>query len=198
MSREAAAAAEEAEDDDDDEDLSLLGCVRSWMADQEGDRTNSDSLHDFNLKVRFQGHVDSTPPDHMGAVLQAIAMQSCTELELESAKQPALVAKKVQPIISKWAFLLGEFYKKCDCLAAADIIVSSLSAGVAAAHPGLSDAAGDCMLVGFLMATRDELEPVEDEDLLTACRKLDSTTKVMQGFIEFLDDGSDDEDDEDD
>merc|ERR1712232_1249944 len=188
MSREAAAAAEEAEDDDDDEDLSLLGCVRSWMADQEGASTNSESLHDFNLKVRFQGHVESTPPDHMGAVLQAIAMQSCTELELVSAKQPAVVAKKVQPIISKWAFLLAEFYKKCDCLAAAEIVVSSLNAGVAATHPDLSDAAGDCVLVGLLMAIREAVGPVEDEDLLTACRKLDSPTKVMQGFIEFLDD----------
>lgn len=125
-------------------------------------------------------------------------MQSCTELELVSAKQPAAVAKKAQPYVSKWAFLLAEFYKKCDCLAAAEIVVSSLSAGAVAVHPDLSDAVRDCVLVGFLMAIRDEVEPVEDEDLLTACRKLDSSTKVMQGFIEFLDDqGSDEDEDED-
>jgi len=193
------AGGEDGEEDDDDEDSSLLGCVRSWMAEQDGAKMDRESIRDFNLKVRFQGHVDSTPPDHLGAMLQIVATQSFTEQELALAKQPTEVFKKVQPAICKWAVLLSEFYQKCDCLTAASIIVESLLEGIAsAATVAIPDSGKDCVLVGFLMAIREEIEPVEDEDLLTACRKLDSSTKVMHGFIEFLEDQGSDEDDDDD
>merc|ERR1712110_1350513 len=132
-------------------------------------------------KVRFQGHVDSTPPDHLGAMLHVAAMNSFTEFKLDSLKQPAAVQKKVEPVISKWAFLLSEFYGKCDCLEGADIVVASLRAGIAsAADTSVSDATRDCVLVGFLMAIREKVEVLEDQDLLTACRKLGSMTKVLQ------------------
>jgi len=70
-----AVTAEEAEDEDDDEDESLLGSVRTWMKEhsREKDITDAESVRDFNLKVRFQGHVDSTPPDHLGAILHVLA-----------------------------------------------------------------------------------------------------------------------------
>jgi hypothetical protein len=194
-SEAASAVVEDPDEDDDDEDTSLLGCVRTWMAEQDGQTIDGDSVRDFNLKVRFQGHVESTPPDHLGATLQVIAAKCFTEMELASVKQPQVVAKKVQPTVAKWAPLLETFYTKCDCLVAAEILVASPREGVADAS--MSEAARDCVLVGFLMAIRDELEPVDDEDLLTACRKLNSSTKVMQGFIEFLEDqGSDEDDDE--
>lgn len=35
-----------------------------------------DSLHEFNLQVRFQGHVEKTPPDHLKEVLAILTAQA--------------------------------------------------------------------------------------------------------------------------
>merc|ERR1712137_949442 len=68
------AAVAEVSDDDEPEDL--LGCVRSWMKAQP-EKIPDDALRDFNLKVRFQGHVDSTPPDHLRSMVRILVDEAC-------------------------------------------------------------------------------------------------------------------------
>jgi len=46
------------------------------------------------------------------------------------------------------------------------------------------------------MALRDSTDDIEDEDLLTGCKRLDPMTKVMEKFIEFLEDELEDSDED--
>lgn len=185
LEKEAVVAADE---DEDEAEESLLDSVRLWMAANDQARSDDDSLRDFNLKVRFQGHVDSTPPDHLEAMLQVIAEQAKADQELLAAKQPNAVAKKLNEVLARWGYLLGEFYKRSDALTAASLVV---------------DTAGKVLLevsavafVGLLMAIRENVDAIEDEDLLTGCRKVESDSRVLQGFIGFLEDAVADSGDE--
>merc|ERR1712232_95678 len=116
------------------------------------------------MKVRFQGHVDSTAPDHLGAILQVLATQACTGCDLASAKvQPTAIAGQATPLMRRWSPLLGPLYGKIDDpLAASDAIVQAVQAGVAACSGNETGKA--CGIVGCLMAIRD-IEVMEDEDL---------------------------------
>lgn len=192
---QAKVADDEAESDEEDE--SLLGCVRTWMDQFDQPLSDSDSIRDFNLKVRFQGHVESTPPDHLGCILHVLVEKAFVDFDLAAVKQPAAVAKKVQPVVEKWACLCSYLYNKCDCLVAADIVVNSLKEGVLASCAEVSDATRDCALVGLLMSVREEVEGASDDDLLTSCRRLNSKSKVVQGFITFLEEAAEGSDGED-
>lgn len=180
----------EEDDDEDEEDDTLLGSVRIWMVGNEQARTDDESLHDFNLKVRFQGHVSTTPPDHLGAILHVLSEQVCDDFDLVSMKQPALVAKRVKLRIVRWAYILNELYKKCDALEAADIVVSSVHEGVASVSPVAAESAIDCAVVGLLMALRQEVSAMADEDLLMACRRSGGESKVMRCFVTFLEEAA--------
>lgn len=186
------AAQEEEEDDEAPEDL--LSSVRKWMSEQ--DEVPRDALHEFNMKVRFQGHVDSTPPDHIAAVLEVLMQEACSGCDLAAPKlQPTDVAKKAEPLVARWAPLLEPLYGKIsDPVEAADIVLRSVQEGVAARgevpKTGLA-----CGVVGFLMALR-EIDMIEDEDLLTGCKRSEPRSKVMDKFIEFLEDELEDEDEE--
>lgn len=176
------------EDDDDDGDETLLDSVRTWMEAHEQSETDEESLRDFNLKVRFQGHVESTPPDHLRAILQVLSSNMMAE-DLNTAKQPGAVAGKLKPVFAKWGYMLGVLYQKCDVLTAADIVVGSVSDCVAEVSA--------VAFVGVLMAIREGVDAIEDEELLTGCRHLTTTSKVLEGFMEFLEDDDDDENSED-
>eukprot|EP00440_Ansanella_granifera_P011896 gb/GFBE01012928.1/.p1 GENE.gb/GFBE01012928.1/~~gb/GFBE01012928.1/.p1 ORF type:complete len:341 (+),score=92.95 gb/GFBE01012928.1/:1-1023(+) len=187
---------DDADSDDDDAAENLVDSVRAWMSHQGETKIDSEALRDFNLKVRFQGFVETTPPDHLGAMLEVIASQACAGSDLLS-KQPAAVADHVRSTMSRWTFMLDQLYSKCDALKAADIVVSSVRAGVAqSAKSDTSDLAKDCALVGILMALRDEVDAVTDEDLLTGCSRLDSDSKVVQGFMDHLEEADEDSDEE--
>eukprot|EP00928_Gymnodinium_smaydae_P012420 TRINITY_DN14504_c0_g1_i1.p1 TRINITY_DN14504_c0_g1~~TRINITY_DN14504_c0_g1_i1.p1 ORF type:complete len:336 (-),score=108.35 TRINITY_DN14504_c0_g1_i1:66-932(-) len=178
-----------AEDDDDDEaEETLVDSVRIWMAANDQEKSDDDSLRDFNLKVRFQGHVDSTPPDHLQAMLQVIAEEAKADEEVMAAKQPNAVAKKFDKVLARWGYLLGEFYKRSDALTAAGIVVDSVGDVLLAASP--------VAFVGVMMAIRENVEPIEDEDLLTGCRKIESDSRVVQGFIGFLEEAAAESDEE--
>jgi len=184
------------DDDDDGEVEDLEGSVKRWMNEQ--DQVTKDALHDFNMKVRFQGHVDTTPPDHLRSILHILFEQACKGLDLAAPKlQPTAVAKKAEPLVIRWANLLEPLYGKIgDVLTAADVVVQATHEALAS-QPGVPEAGQACGVVGCLMAIR-EIDMIEDEDLLTGCRRVENPSRVMQGFIKFLEDEVEDDDDEDD
>jgi len=191
--------AEDVEQDgeaDDDEPEDLLSTVRKWMAEQEG-QVHSDILHDFNLKVRFQGHVDTTPPDHILAIIRVIVEETCSQCDLAAPKiQPTAVVKKVEPAIVRWAPLLEPLYGKiADPLTGADVVLRGVREGVETLAD-VPEAGRSCAVVGCLMAIR-EIEMIEDEDLLTGCRRAEPKSRVMDKFIEFLEDELEDDEDAD-
>ena len=53
----------EREEEEDDEDLA--SSVERWMKEQD-EKIGKEALRDFNMKVRWQGHVNSLPADHLG------------------------------------------------------------------------------------------------------------------------------------
>jgi len=185
----------EDDDDDDGEVEDFDGSVRRWM--QEQDVVSKDALRDFNMKVRFQGHVDTTPPDHLHAILLCLAEQACREVDLSTPKlQPTVVAKKAAPIIAKWAPLLEPLYEKIDdVLVAADVVVRAVSEG-ASVQSEVGEAGHAYGVVGCLMALRD-IDMIEDEDLLTGCKRLEPKSLVMDKFVEFLEEELEDEEDDD-
>merc|ERR1711879_549873 len=102
LEKEAADAAQD--DDDDDVEETLTDSVRGWMKSNDQAQSDDSSLRDFNLKVRFQGHVDSTPPEHFRAMLQVIAEQIRESPDVSSAKQPNAVSKIADPILARWGY----------------------------------------------------------------------------------------------
>jgi hypothetical protein len=186
----------EEEDDDDAEVEDLLASVRRWMAEHRADEQRSDLLHDFNMSVRFQGHVDSTPPDHLCAVLQVISETACSSFT--SAKvQPGAVAKAVGPTVEHWAALLEQLYEKIsDIMSAVDSVVGGVQQGVLAAGAEAPQESRDAAVVGVLMAIREHVEAIADDDLLTGTRRLEPRTVVLEKFIEFLEEALEEDDDD--
>merc|ERR1719324_2023482 len=84
---------DEGEEDDEEEDMpeDFLGAVRKFIKDLE-EMDAQDALREFNLQVRFQGHVDTTPPDHLGAIMRVLVEDACTACDLSTPKlQPTAV-----------------------------------------------------------------------------------------------------------
>lgn len=197
---DAAKVEEGGDDEDSDEDEDLKWSIKKWMKEQEDPENMEDALRDFNLKVRFQGHVDSTPPDHVAAILTLLVEQACADSSLGALKQPMAVAKVVEPLLVRWAKILEPLYEKIDdALAASDVILTALKDAVAEQESVAAENSA-CAVVGFLMAVR-EIDMVEDEDLLLACKRADMQSVVMDKFISFLEEAveeaSDDDEDDD-
>lgn len=197
---DAAKVEEGGDDEDSDEDEDLKWSIKKWMKEQEDPENMEDALRDFNLKVRFQGHVDSTPPDHVAAILTLLVEQACADSSLGALKQPMAVAKVVEPLVVRWAKILEPLYEKIDdALAASDVILTALKDAVAEQESVAAENSA-CAVVGFLMAVR-EIDMVEDEDLLLACKRADMQSVVMDKFISFLEEAveeaSDDDEDDD-
>jgi len=192
MKQEAMAAeeldAEEAQSDDEPDDLQST--VKKYLGSVvEVAEDSKDAVHDFNLKVRFQGHVESTPPDHLACLLELLFGDAVGAVNLDDAKlKPNAVAKAAAPVLEKWTPLLEGLYSKIDVMEAADLVVQ-MAHKVPTGKPAAVVAA-----VGCLMAVQ-EIDIMEDSDLQTACKRLEPRSKVLEGFIEFLnDDDSSDED----
>jgi len=188
--------------DDDDEDADpedLLGSVRRWICEQKNEQITKDSIRDFNMKVRFQGHVDSTPPDHLRCILRVVVQEACAGCDLAAPKlQPGAVAKRVQPCVERWAPLLEVLFGKIDdVLEGADTVIHGIEEGIEAcqAEADVPAAGLACGVVGSLMAVR-EIDMIEDEDLLAGCRRSSTAGKVMEKFIEFLEEALEDEDED--
>eukprot|EP00747_Dinoflagellata_sp_TGD_P025084 gnl/TRDRNA2_/TRDRNA2_131004_c0_seq1.p1 gnl/TRDRNA2_/TRDRNA2_131004_c0~~gnl/TRDRNA2_/TRDRNA2_131004_c0_seq1.p1 ORF type:complete len:330 (+),score=100.33 gnl/TRDRNA2_/TRDRNA2_131004_c0_seq1:68-991(+) len=191
---------EEEEDDEEIEDL--LASVQRWMREQGDAKATSDVLRDFNMSVRFQGHVDTTPPDHLGAVLQIIADKVCSDTDVSEPRlQPATVAKRAERLFGQWGELLEQLYSKIDdVLVALDAVVRGVRDGVGAVRGFAPGAGKDIVEVGVLMALRENVKGIADEDLLTGCQRLQPKSRVLEKFIAFLEEVLEDEeeDDEDD
>merc|ERR1719356_140466 len=185
-------------DEEEDEDLpeDFLGAVRKFMKDLQEDVT-TDTLREFNLQVRFQGHEKTTPPDHLGAILRVLVEDACAACDLATPKlQPTAVAQSVKPAITRWTPLLRILYRKIDDpLVGPDVILQAVQEGVAAAGAGAPEANRGCAVVGSVMALR-EAEIMEDEELLTGCKRSEPKGRVMEKFIEHLEAELEDEDEE--
>merc|ERR1712125_213480 len=94
---EAAEDEDDASDEDTQEDKSLLASVRRWMSEYGQADFGDETLRDFNLKVRFQGHVNTTPPDHLRCMVRILVEEACTACNLADVKQPTPVSKALQP-----------------------------------------------------------------------------------------------------
>lgn len=187
--------------DDEDEEEDLLGSVRRWMGQKAESRADSDLLRDFNLTVRFQGHVDSTPPDHLSAILHVLAGDACAACDMSAAKLPPnTIAKQATPMMQKWSYIIEQLYGKIgDAIEAIDAVVNSINKGVEDIASKAPEANRNSAVVGLLMALREGVDGLEDDDLLTGVRRFEPKSVVMEKFIEFLEDAvDDDEDDEDD
>lgn len=175
------------EEDDADDDITLMGSVKKWMDEVQNEKITKEHLKDFNLKVRFQGHVDSVPPDHVLCILKIICIQVCNDLDMSKPKmQPTVFAKKIAPGLEKWSPLLNALLGKInDVLDATDSVVRGVQESVM--EPGIDapDANKDTAVVGFLMGVRDSVD-IEDDDLLTGCKRIEQPSTVMLKFIEHL------------
>ncbi|CAK0862426.1 unnamed protein product [Prorocentrum cordatum] len=161
------AAADAAEDEDEDaEPQDLPGSVWRWMREQKDEEITEESIRDFNMKVRFQGHVDSTPPDHLRCILGAVVREACAGCDLAASRlQPGAVAQRVRPGVERWAPLLEVLFGKVnDALEGADAVIQGVEAGISACQAGVPPAGLACGLVGSLMAIR-EIDVIDDEDL---------------------------------
>lgn len=177
--------AESGEEPDIEE--SLLESVRRWVHGRGNLQVvdAKEALSDFNLKVRFQGHERTTPPEHLAALLEVLSEDDSRLPDAATWKQPMIVAQRVQGSVNKWASMLHWLYSRCDAPIGAELIVSAVARGAAGAQ--------EVFTVGFLMALREELD-ITDEDLLTGCRAA-SQGKAMQAFIDFLAKADDSESD---
>lgn len=186
--------------DDEEEDMSLLGSVQSWMHEVSNEKIGKEHLQDFNLKVRFQGHVDSTPPDHVLCILKVICIQVCKEVDMITPKlKPTVCAEKAKPLLEKWSPLLNALLGKItDVLDATDSVVKAVQESVR--EPGVEgpEANKETAVVGFLMAVRDEEVglDLDDDDLLTGCKRIENPSMVMQKFVEHLEESLADSDEE--
>jgi hypothetical protein len=186
------------DDDDDDGEEDLLSSVRNWMKEQPDGEIPTD-IADFNMKVRFQGHVDTTPPDHFGAMLQVLVPEALSKCDLAAAKvSPGAIAKALTSLLERWAHILRALYSKIpDVLEGVGVLVQTISQCVEATDA--PEAGKDCAVVGCLMAIRDVDDMVEDDDLLVGCKTVEPRSPVLEKYINFLEDAvaEDDEDDED-
>lgn len=189
--------ADEDEEGDDADDLH--GSVKKWMSEQPDGKIPEDAMRDFNMKVRFQGHVDTTPPDHLETVMMILVGEACKACDLAAPKiQPGAVAKAVGPLLERWANLLCGLHSKiADELEKISVIVGAIRTAVG--ETGAPEQGQNSAIVGCLMAVRDVDDFVEDEDLLVGCRGVEPKSHVLEKFIEFLEDAiEEDDDDEDD
>lgn len=179
--------AEAAEEDGDEEAPDLFKSVKDWMAEHRTDKNNAGTelIREFNLSVRFQGHVNSVPPDHVRCILHVIAASACQACDLTAKLQPGVIAKKVD--IEHWISLIEELYGKIsDVMEGIDAVCSGVCDGVADAAGTAPQASRDCAVVGVLMAFREQAEAIADEDLLAGCRRVEPRSHVLDKFIEFL------------
>jgi hypothetical protein len=193
-----AGGGDEAGADDDEEDVEdLLGSVRKWMEEQPT-TVAEDALRDFNMKVRFQGHVDSTPPDHLSAILQVLVGQACGACDLSAKNfQPNSIAKVLQPLLERWAPLLLPLHGKiADVLDAVNAVISGITTAVVAT--GAPETVQETAVVGSLMAVREIDDLVEDDDLLVGCKGIENRGRITDKFIEFLESCLEDEEDDED
>jgi len=199
MKNDAPKAADDDEDEDEEID-DLLGAVRVWMREQPDGEIPDDAIRDFNMKVRFQGHVDTTPPDHLAALLNVLVTEACTTCDLTAAKiNPSTVSKALTPLAERWANMLRGLYGKTAELDVVEAITTLLKATTeAVAATGAPQQGQDCAVVGCLMALRNIDDLVEDEDLLVGCKAVEERSGVLDKFIDFLEDAIAEDDDEDD
>lgn len=204
------AAQEKAGAGDDEEDLGeeeeqetdYLTDVREWMVRQPAGPLSKDIANDYNTKVRFQGHGNKLATDALGAILTVLTEQACSSCDLTNPRlQPTAVVAAMAPLLDRWQGILRNFYSKSgestDLLNAVDAILVAVQTGVEAIGTG-TQACRDVALVGCLMALRDVDDLVDDEDLGIVLRKQEQKSRVMEQFIEFLDEADEDEEDDDD
>jgi len=190
------AAADEVEDDDEELDT-LHGSVRVWMREQEPGTIPEDAVRDFNMKVRFQGHVDSTPPDHLGAILTVLLEEALGACDLKADKiQPGAVAKALTQSAERWVNLLRGLYSKIsDVLEGVGVVIAAITESLSS-HDA-PESSKECAMVGCLMAMRDLDDFIEDEDLLVGCRGIEPKSKVLEKYIAFLEEAVEEDDESD-
>uniref|UniRef100_A0A7S3LXZ9 Uncharacterized protein n=1 Tax=Spumella elongata TaxID=89044 RepID=A0A7S3LXZ9_9STRA len=87
--------------------------------------------------------------------------------------------------MKRWAPLLEVIYSKIeDALEGSDAAVQGVFEALAS-REGSSDNGIAIAAVGIFMAMRD-IDMIEDDDLLTGCKRVDTQSTVLDKFVEFL------------
>eukprot|EP00435_Cladocopium_sp_Y103_P045494 s1365_g13.t1 len=189
----------EGDDDDDGEGEDLGASIARWMSEQD-EKITKESLRDFNMKVRWQGHVNTLPADHLGCILKILFKDACTSCDLSGKLQPTAVAEKLKAPLARWAPVLEPMYQSIDdVIAGPDCVCSAAPEAVneAVQASNGTEAAGAAAIVGCYMALR-EADILPDDELLMGCRRISSEhpSTVLEKFIEFLEDAQEDDSEE--
>lgn len=189
----------EGDDEEEGEGEDLSTSVARWMSEQEGQVTK-ESLRDFNMKVRWQGHVNTLPADHLGCILKILFKDAAASCDLTGKLQPTAIAKKLEQPLGRWAPVLEPLYQSIGdpfqgpdavCKAAPEAVEEALK------EQDGTDAAGASAIVGCYMALREaEIELLPDDELLMGCKRIHSEhpSTVLEKFIDFLEDALDQDD----
>lgn len=189
----------EGDDDDEGEGEDLGASVARWMSEQE--EITKESLRDFNMKVRWQGHVNTLPADHLGCILKILFKDACASCDLSGKLPPTAVAEKLKAPLARWAPVLEPMYRSIDdVMLGPDCVCSAATEAVneAVQASNGTEAAGAAAIVGCYMALRED-DILPDEELLMGCRRISSEhpSTVLEKFVEFLEDALEDDSDED-
>lgn len=189
----------EGDDDDEGEREDLGASVARWMSEQE--EITKESLRDFNMKVRWQGHVNTLPADHLGCILKILFKDACASCDLSGKLPPTAVAEKLKAPLARWAPVLEPMYRSIDdVMLGPDCVCSAATEAVneAVQASNGTEAAGAAAIVGCYMALRED-DILPDEELLMGCRRISSEhpSTVLEKFVEFLEDALEDDSDED-
>lgn len=189
----------EGDDDDEGEGEDLAASVARWMSEQE--EITKESLRDFNMKVRWQGHVNTLPADHLGCILKILFKDACVSCDLSGKLQPTAVAEKLKAPLARWGPVLEPMYQSIDdVMLGPDCVCSAATEAVneAVQASNGTEAAGAAAIVGCYMALRED-DILPDEELLMGCRRISSEhpSTVLEKFVEFLEDALEDDSDSD-
>lgn len=191
----------EGDDDDEGDGDDLSASIARWMSEQD-EKITKESLRDFNMKVRWQGHVNTLPADHLGCILKILFKDACASCDLSGKLQPTAVSEKLKAPLARWAPVLEPMYQSIDdVIVGPDCVCSAATEAVKEAVQASNgtEAAGAAAIVGCYMALRED-DILPDEELLMGCRRISSEhpSTVLEKFVEFLEDATEDDSDEDD
>jgi len=176
--------------------------VQEWMLDHQKMDLNADSVHDFDAAICLSDARNATALERLNAVIWVIARYANAEYDnrkVQQTLQPAAVAKFLEPLTKHWSPLVSALYNRVDDIEASiGGIIRTLYDSIANAPT--ASATQDSMVLGILLSFREYIDDITDDGLLSACKKIESRSKAMDKFIEFLaaaDDSTEDDSDED-
>lgn len=171
--------------------------VAKWM-EQSADMRSKDpasAAEDLRVHLCSMGHRGSTPLDRLQAVMRIHCSHVCDVLDkTPSSIQPVAVAKQVETSIRDIQPFIEDLVNSVkDTEAAVKSMVSVIRELAADAFECTGNT--DTVVVGILLAMRDQFDSLPDSDLILGCQSLPNRGVAIDKFIEFLEEDGDSETD---